>query len=125
MRKLDRFKKYVLGSAETAVLSHVNADPDAVSSMISMKELLKALKKDVNVKQIAPEGVSRSSSQLISTFKERFETDLSLSEMDLIVLVDTSSPILLGGLEEPFKTFKGNVVVVDHHNPSPDLPRRS
>jgi len=125
LRKLDRFKKYVLNSAEVAVLSHVNADPDAVSSMISMKELLKALKKEVNVKQIAPEGVSKASSQLLSTFKERFNTDATLSEVDLIILVDTSSPILLGGLEESFKTFKGKMVVVDHHNPSPDLPKRS
>lgn len=108
-----------------AVLSHVNADPDAVSSMISMKELLKALKRGVSVKQIAPEGVSRASSQLLSTFKERFDVDVALSEVDLIALVDTSSPILLGGFEESFKTFKGRVVVVDHHNPSPDLPRRS
>ncbi len=125
MSELEKLKKCITESSSIALISHLNADPDSITSIVSLKALLRTLKKGIKVKQVAPEGINEVSSRIISKFKENFETNLEIDKMDMVALVDTSSPILLGELESEFKTYRGRILIVDHHNPSIHLPKES
>jgi nanoRNase/pAp phosphatase (c-di-AMP/oligoRNAs hydrolase) len=123
--KIEKLKESILKSQNIALISHLNADPDAISSMISLKSLIRSLKKGIRILQVTPEGMSEVSKRMVPTFKESFQTQLDMNKIDMVVLVDTSSPILLGELQDEFNAFNGQVIIIDHHNPSIHLPKES
>jgi len=102
-----------------AILSHQNADPDAVCSAYALSFLLKGIDKRIRVHLVAPEGVSRVSRQVLSQVRMRLQEPKNLESYDVIFTVDTNTISQLGRYESLLEKFEGPVVVIDHHNPDP------
>lgn len=93
------------------ILSHHNADVDAVASLLVLREILESLGKKVDV------GVAESVSEVGRNFissEDKIIIDPELDKYENIVVVDTSSPEQL----EPIKIPKDKeIFVIDHHTP--------
>lgn len=98
-------------SGRTLVLSHRNADIDAMGCSIA----LAAMFPDVTIGAI--ESISRGGQNLVASFGDRYPVvvdpvvEHEQSPYDRIVFVDTSSPRQV----EPYDRFLGSSIVIDHH----------
>lgn len=93
------------------ILTHHNADVDAVASLLVLKEVLESLDKKVDV------GVAESVSEVGRNFiskEDKIMIDPKLAKYENIVIVDTSSPEQLEPIEIP---KEGKIFVIDHHSP--------
>lgn len=106
-------------SRRVAILSHQNADPDALCSAYALCFLLRRLNKKIKVHLIAPEGVSRVTRQVLGKIKMRIREPQDLKGYDAIFTVDTNTLSQLGRYEALLEKFEGPIVVIDHHNPDP------
>jgi nanoRNase/pAp phosphatase (c-di-AMP/oligoRNAs hydrolase) len=106
-----------LWSGRTLVLSHRNADIDALGCSIALASMFP----DVTIGAV--ESISRGAQNLLSAFEGRYEVavdpfvDDDLSPYDRIVFVDTSSTRQV----EPYDKFLGSSIVIDHHMENPSL----
>jgi len=104
-----------------AILCHHNADPDAICSAYALSKLIKKLlNHKVEVRIIAPEGISLPSRRLIECISEINIYD-DFDESDLIFMVDTCTFIQLGTLCERIKSCNIPIIVIDHHTPHSDI----
>lgn len=99
------------------ILSHLNADPDAIGSSIAAYEYL--ISKGCDVKMSAAGGVNALARNLLKKLNYTIEINPSLEPYDAVLVLDTSSfsqlaPIKLG-------EYSGKIYVVDHHIPDEDL----
>lgn len=101
---------FVRGKKAT-ILVHRQADVDAIASAIGLKKLLEERGFSVSVPE--PDGVSSLAKIFIERVNFKFEEDLN--EADVIVVVDTGSPNLLGNYLERVKESKATKILVDHH----------
>ncbi|MCD6367833.1 MAG: DHH family phosphoesterase [Candidatus Aenigmarchaeota archaeon] len=93
------------------ILTHHNADVDAIASSLTMKEILLSMGKKVDV------GVAESVSEVARKFLNENDgilIDPSVEGYDTILVVDTSSPEQLMPIEIPESKHK---IVIDHHIP--------
>jgi nanoRNase/pAp phosphatase (c-di-AMP/oligoRNAs hydrolase) len=106
-----------LRSGRTLVLSHRNADIDALGCSIAMADMFP------QVTLGAIESLSRGAQNLLRNFEDRYEVtidpfvDDDLSPYDRIVFVDTSTPSQV----EPYDRFLSRAIVIDHHLENPAL----
>lgn len=121
-----RFRDFVLSlkPKNCVVLCHHNADPDAVGSAYALLYLFNALFPDVEVRVVAPEGVSSLSGKLLSrlpsiTIYSGFDC------ADLAVMVDTCSFVQLGSVSDKVSTSSIPLVVIDHHLSSREVECRA
>ncbi len=117
---LDLFKHFrdhlVKGNYRKVCLTaHNNADPDAVASLIAIKELVKKLI-NADVEVTLPTQVSAISKQVLSNLNMTLESSPidSLHSCDLLIIIDTSSSQQLGEIARYLRGVK--YVVVDHHD---------
>ncbi len=109
----------VKASRRAVILSHQNADPDALCSAFALSFLLRKLNRRVKVHLVAPEGVSRVTRQILGQVRMRLQEPQDLKSYDVVFTVDTNTLSQLGRYEELLEQFEGPVVVIDHHNPDP------
>ena len=97
------------------IIGHHNADPDAVCSMIALKELYKSLNPK-GVITLACDDVSKVAVQVIDTYypTAEFHEDVQL-EHDLIALLDANSKFQLGPKLEKVMNQPSKTLVIDHH----------
>jgi nanoRNase/pAp phosphatase (c-di-AMP/oligoRNAs hydrolase) len=106
-----------LWSGSTLVLSHRNADIDAMGSSIALASMFP----DVTLGAI--ESISRGAQNLLKGLEDRFEVvidpvvDDDMSPYDRIVFVDTATPNQV----EPYDKYLGSSIVIDHHLENPAL----
>ena len=110
-------------SKNVVLLCHQNADPDAVCSAYVLQALLKDLAPGLGVEICCPEGVSASTKQLIENLGIPVPGAALLHEPDLMILVDTNTLDQLGKTGEMLKKSGGELVIVDHHHPHPDMEK--
>lgn len=91
------------------ILVHGNADMDAIGSAYALSKCFPEA--DV----CAPNGVDRVSKMVSEKMDFRILEKCELSDYDLIVVVDTSSPEQLG---ECFDLPKDRTLIIDHHHES-------
>jgi nanoRNase/pAp phosphatase (c-di-AMP/oligoRNAs hydrolase) len=100
-----------LRSGRTLVLSHRNADIDALGSSIALAFMFPG------VTVGAVESLSRGAQNLLRNFEGSMEVlvdpavDDDMSPYDRIVFVDTANPSQV----EPYDRFLSNAIVIDHH----------
>jgi len=109
----------VKASRRVAILSHQNADPDALCSAYALSFLFKKLNRRIRVHLVAPEGVSRVTRQILSQVRMRLQEPKDLKSYDAIFTVDINTLSQLGKYESLLEKFEGPIVVIDHHNPDP------
>jgi len=102
----EEFKK----KDDFIIISHHNADVDAVSSLLALRELLEKQGKKVHV------GVAESISEVARNFLKNEEILINpkLDKYENIIIVDTSAPEQIKPMVIPRNK---NVFLLDHHIP--------
>lgn len=106
---------------DVLILSHLNADPDAIGSSIAVFEYLKS--KGLAPRMAAAGGVNALARNLIKKLDYKIEINPSIDDVGTIVLVDTSSFSQLSPMD--IRGFAGKLFVIDHHIPEEELKART
>ncbi len=105
------------------IAGHHNADPDAVCSMVAFRRLLHEVNAAAAAQMVC-DDVSRVAAQVLSLFAPDAEIlDSPEGEYDLVVLLDTSSRLQLGGQAQLCLDDPSRVLIVDHHQEPEDVHR--
>lgn len=98
---------------EFLVLGHPHADPDAVGSMLALKNILESFGASVVVG--VPSNIDKLSKSVLKLVEEEVVIDPPL-ESGAVVVVDTSSLSQLEDYESEIKNMAAEkVVFIDHH----------
>lgn len=117
----EEFLKYIgrlASSEEILVVAHVNADPDAVATVLIVKRILE--KQGLRVRTCFPEGPSKLSKELLGKLEITYENNCSCGA-HYVVVCDTSNEVMLSNVAECLR--EAEVIVVDHHEPGNLLQR--
>lgn len=112
------------GVGRILLLCHKNADPDAVCSAVALGKFASLfLKKEVTYS--APGGISSLSKQVLELINSHitFIENPSLSDFDLLVLIDTGSLEQVSPYGNEVMAKGKKVVVIDHHSVNELLKR--
>jgi nanoRNase/pAp phosphatase (c-di-AMP/oligoRNAs hydrolase) len=108
----------VVGSAENLLLlSHLNADPDAIGSSIALYEYFRS--KGVETRMAAIGGVNALGRNLIKKLGYKIDINPALDIFDAVLVLDTSSLAQLYPID--IKGFEGDIFVIDHHIPDKEF----
>jgi len=113
-----------LSGLRIGLITHKNADPDALASIYALEEFLHARKNYTYL--FFPEGLNSTSKNLLDKLGLNLEYyDTKYGEyfnhiIDYYIIVDTSNSIQLGDLS---KFIRNKCIVIDHHHPG-DLARK-
>lgn len=104
-------------------LSHVRPDMDTLCSAMALSHFFsRECKPTFGV----VEPLSDFQKEQIHFFPIQPKPISSLNDFDVVVCVDFRSPHQAGPLSHALQSFKGHLVILDHHHPSPDeFPRVS
>lgn len=112
-------------SRKVAVVTHINADPDALASALLAKLLVDRLY-GADADLIFPEGLSSVSKRLAGRFLSGMEFLENFAGIyDLYLVVDSSSSSALRDVGEKVLGYASRAVIIDHHFPPGDLARRA
>lgn len=82
--------------------------------------LARRINPKLNVSFTSPDGVSKLSKQILSSIPLQVSDQPDLSEVDLIITVDTNTLQQLGPLKESVLNSAKPLVMIDHHAPHPE-----
>lgn len=109
------FERFGEEGRSVLVLGHPHADPDAIGSMLGLKELLEHLGAEVSVG--VPSNISELAQNVLKMLGENVQIDPVVSS-DAAVVVDTSSLDQLEEYEEELVNLGlENLLFIDHHRP--------
>jgi bifunctional oligoribonuclease and PAP phosphatase NrnA len=107
-------------SSSLLILSHQNADPDAVCSMAAVAEIYGMINKNGTF-GLACDDVSRLAAQVLETFRPGTHVSRTVDgTYDLVIIVDTNNRYQLGEALQSFRSDRSRTVIIDHHEPSPE-----
>ncbi len=106
---------------KVVILSHLNADPDAIGSSIAVHEFLKS--RGINSKISVAGSVNALARNLLKKLKYKVEINPDLKGVDTVLILDTSSVSQLSPVN--LSVFEGRLFIIDHHFPDPDLKSRA
>ncbi len=110
--KIPLLKKTLINYNNIGVITHKNADPDAIASVIALREIL--LKKmNANIKTFFPEGINSLSKRITESLGIDIPEQDNIEGVELFIVTDTSSSTQLGKYLE-YVTSK-DIIIVDHH----------
>ena len=120
-RELSRIDKEQ--TAKILVFTHRQADPDALCAASAICQLLADAfpRRTLDFQIIAPQAASLLGQSVCSQLGIKFVTDLendSISNCNLIVIVDTGDPHLLEPYSAQIMNSKARKILVDHHSTS-------
>ncbi len=117
MDKFTELLKIIKKFDNFVITTHVNPDPDALSSCMSFYTILRYLNKNVKIINtsttpyflnfIDPEGV-------IETYNREIHLDF-INNFDVIICLDFNHVGRLNTIEEDFKNSKAFKICLDHH----------
>ncbi len=96
------------------ILSHQNADADAVATSIALGRGIKKLNNRIQLKLGASSSISRIGNHILERFGEEIAIDPDL-DFDLIIIIDTSNLNQLAPLDVKLANSKAKMAVIDHH----------
>ncbi|MBU2559446.1 DHH family phosphoesterase [archaeon] len=95
------------------ILSHQNADLDAVCSSIAMKDALGAINPEIEIVIGVPGSISKNAKRMVDDFEIQINPSL---DVELLVILDSSTLEQISPLDGDVKLAK-HVAVIDHHAP--------
>jgi len=121
-RDVERFLKFLsLFPKNLGVISHANADPDALASSLVVCSIVKKMT-GYHPSVIFPEGISRVSRKILSYTEVSLEFYEEMKRsIKALIIVDTATLNQFGPLCNKVKEFKGRAFLIDHHIPDSDL----
>ncbi|MEM3892674.1 MAG: DHH family phosphoesterase [Thermofilum sp.] len=115
-----RYLSGLPSAEEILIVTHVNADPDAVATALVVKSVLEG--RGFRAKTCFPEGPSKLSKELLAKLEVAYRNDCSCAARRVIVC-DTSNESMLAGAAECLKSAE--IVIIDHHEPGSLIHRAS
>ncbi len=114
-------KKLLTNSMKPLIMGHQNADPDAVCSMIAFSRLYKTINPK-GIPTLMADDLSRLSKQVLDVFEQKDEIiEQPEADFDLLILLDTNSNLQLGTDFQNIPSDSSKTIVIDHHEPNPDV----
>lgn len=113
--------RVVAESGNVLLLSHLNADSDAVGSSIAVFEFLKSC--GLEPRMGAASGVNALARNLVKKLNYKIEINPPLDGVDTIVILDSCSFSQLSPID--VAGFQGKIFIIDHHIPEDDLKKRA
>lgn len=107
--------------ARVVILGHHNADPDFIGAAQGIRELVTTLRPESSVQVFLPDDVSSLSKSLAASLGVEIDEEVTLSDPDTFIVVDTGSLNQLGPYEKVIKETREKVVLIDHHLERPEL----
>ena len=104
---------------QVVILSHLNADPDAIGSSIAVYEFLKS--KGLEPRMAAAGGVNALARNLLKKLNYKIEINPSLEGVETLIVLDTSSFSQLSPVD--VSSFTGKLFIFDHHTPEKDMKK--
>jgi nanoRNase/pAp phosphatase (c-di-AMP/oligoRNAs hydrolase) len=101
------------------ILSHLNADPDAIGSSIAAYEFLKS--KGLEPRMAAAGGVNALARNLLKKLGYKIEINPDLDKTDSLLILDSSSFSQLVPVD--IRAFEGAIFIADHHVPDEELKK--
>ena len=120
MRGYPHLTKLLRKARVVLIIGHQNSDPDAVCSAYAFSVLARRINPKLKISFTSPDGVSKLSKQILSSIPLQVSDQPDLSEVDLIVTVDTNTLQQLGPLKESVLNSLKPIVMIDHHAPHPE-----
>lgn len=111
-------KDLLRGVSDILILTHQNADIDALGSAIALKRTINSAYPGVEVSIGVPKGASAYSARLLEEFEEEVIVNPAL-DSDLLFILDTPTLDQLAPLDRDVKTTKAKIAVIDHHASHP------
>jgi bifunctional oligoribonuclease and PAP phosphatase NrnA len=102
------------------LLTHHNADPDAIGSAYSFKILLTKVKPELNIEIAAEMGMNRLSKQMLEYIPINVSAQVDLGKADVLFLLDTNTVQQLGEMAEKVSKSNAPIIVIDHHALHPE-----
>lgn len=119
MRSSRHILRSIRKAKRVAIVTHQNADPDALCSGYALALLLRGLKRRTVVHLITPEGISRVTKRVVNHLRMSRYHPESLDEYDIVFTVDANTLSQLGEYGIRLRDYGGEAIVVDHHAPDP------
>jgi bifunctional oligoribonuclease and PAP phosphatase NrnA len=114
-------KLLLSNSMKPLIIGHQNADPDAVCSMIAFSRLYNNINPEGTFTLMA-DDLSRLSKQVLEIFELNDQIlEEPGTDFDLIILLDTNSRLQLGIDFQDIPTDPSKTIVIDHHEPNPEI----
>jgi nanoRNase/pAp phosphatase (c-di-AMP/oligoRNAs hydrolase) len=97
------------------IFAHQNADPDAISSAVGLKYILKQYFPKVRFTLFA-QSINIISKKLLLTGNEVFQSDTVPNDLDIIFICDANNIQQLGNISlNDFISQKKPIIIIDHH----------
>jgi phosphoesterase RecJ-like protein len=123
---LDIFRGTVKKSKQISIITHYDADGDAIGSSLALYHYFKETGKS-NIQIITPNDYPTflywlPSQPAVQIFeKNPVETEKFIKQSDLILYVDFNTLSRLKKMQTVFSNISSNQIMIDHH-PNPDIP---
>ena len=109
---VENFKELFSGLSRVLIVTHPNADPDALASAVIVSRLLAYLSSRGCIG--VPEGLSKISKTLVEKLSIALELCDQVGEVDGCIVVDASNPVQLGSYKDVCLSAKVKALI-DHH----------
>ena len=111
-KKHKQLKKYIEHSKNILIISHLGPDPDAFCSMLFLKEALKQMYPEKNIKVKTKQMPDFN----VPTMKDlEIVERLENGEEDFIIITDIPNLSICTDDEDPLKDTKVPIMIIDHH----------
>lgn len=123
LESFHRIREFLVGlrGKKIVVVTHKNADPDAIASAFTITGFLKMQKSYTAL--ILPQGANEAGKSMLSSLNVIYDKDILFSKYyhvldneSVLVIVDTNNPENLGIASKLLNVIR-TIVIIDHHRP--------
>ena len=114
-----------LVSGRTLILSHHNADPDAIGSAFALQQLVSSLKLPASADIYLPGGATLLSKKIMDELGIVVLDDASIDDYELLIVCDTATLRQLEAWGDLVSSAKISKIFIDHHSPHPEVSKIS
>jgi len=124
--RLDIFRSIIQKSHKITIVTHYDADGDAIGSSLALFHYLNKVG-NFNIQVLTPNDYPTflhwlpSHTEVKSYDKNPDEVETFVKQSDLVVYVDFNTLSRLKRLQGVFETITATQILIDHH-PNPDIP---
>ncbi len=110
-------------SKNNLVLTHANADIDAISSLILFKELATKLKKNIKLELCYTQSIKKPAKKIIILYKTTIKkhSEIDSNKFQKLILIDMQPNNAPAEILSHFKLSE--ILVIDHHQLHPDTKK--
>jgi len=112
---------------KVVIVTHVNADPDALASACAMYKVVQSLNARSNVRVLIPEGVNQEGKKIYELCRDlgihivvvkKFSDleEIEEKQLDLCIIVDAASFEQLRPVKDYIKQKCQHILILDHHH---------